>query len=243
MQRTVILENHEKGGTEMKRTVFLLVLLLIGVALGFAQTEVDVWELRDGSWVQIVPKTAGNARLFASMSRIGSCNKVNWSFEFTTEAQIAQWVEWSISGTKLTWFVRKPGDYFTNGIEFVLKSNGDVELSASGFGNLQYQGEYSVNPEIVTYWFGTVIPGYVPLQEDWVSAAEVNTFLSVPDSGELHEGLTAYLWNRIVVVNCNSASTYSDTGTITITLKNQKPWITDDGEYVSDLTGYVTTDR
>jgi len=231
-----------KGASIMKRTMILLLFLLVTLAISFAQSEVDVWQFNPetGEW----DMNAGNARALTSMPTQGSCNKVNWEILITTEAQIAQWCKWEINGTKWTWFVRKPGDYYTNSVYFFLQSNGDVVLSATGFSDLEYYiPDQGVNRFIETYWFVTPDPGVVPGIDDWTRAEEVNGSILVEDSLALHEGLRAYLWNRIKVVECNSACIYRDSGTITITLKNQKPWITDDGDYVEPLTQFVTTLR
>lgn len=228
----------------MKRIIILLLFALVAFAVCFAQSEVDVWQWNPETGQWDMNPAVRNARAFTSMPAQGSCNKVNWEILITTEAQIAQWCKWEINGTKWTWFVRKPGDYYTNSVEFFLQSNGDVVLSASGFADLEYYlPDEGVNRFIETYWFATPDPGAIPGIDDWTRAEGVNGSLLVEDSLELHEGLRAYLWNRIKVVECNSACIYRDTGTITITLRNQKPWITDDGDYVEDLASYVTTLR
>ncbi len=234
----------------MKRFLVILVIAVIGV-IGLAQQgqgggnirSLDVWEITEsGSFVQLDEDT-GNARAYASMPADGSCNKKVWILQFITEVQVAQWAEWSISATKWTWFVRKPGDYYADAIQFSLKSNGDVQLSAFGFDDLEYATGGGVNRYIETYYYLTTDASNTPPSTSvWVRAKDVNGSITVLDSADLHKGMTAHLWNRIKVVDCNSASTYRDTGTITLTLANQKPWINEDGSWGSTLD-YVTEER
>jgi hypothetical protein len=228
----------------MRKVTMLLLFIVVAFAFLIAQDEVAVWQWNPLTEEWEINPQVKNARAFTSMSAQGACNKVNWEIKITTEVQVAQWVKWKIDGTKWTWFVRKPGDYYTNSVKFFLQSNSDIILSASGFGDLEYfLQDQGVNRFIETYWFATLDPAGTPLVNDWTRAEAVNGSLTVPDSQELHNGMVAYLWNRIRVVECNSASTYRNTGTITITLKNQKHWITDEGEYVSDLASFVTSLR
>ena len=75
---------------------------------------------------------------------------------------------------------------------------------------------------------------------DWIRASNLNQMTAtIRDSAALHAGKSFYLWNRIKVVECNSASTYRDTGYVYLTLQNQKPWIDERGEFVPDLEEYV----
>jgi len=187
-----------------------------------------------------------NARAFYSAPTGGSCNKAVWAFDIEVEAQIAQWISWSIGGTKWTWFVRKPGEYFADCIEFSVKSNSDVGFTFSGFHDLEYTlgATASVNPIIpVWYNFGSILTDVLPPNNPnpWFPAEELNSVKTyIEDSEMLHNGWVTKLWTRIKVVECNSASTYRATGKVTITLLNQKPWIIPEtGEYVPDLIAHV----
>jgi hypothetical protein len=215
------------------RRLLLIMLALIVSSLFFAQQEITVYAY-EGS--------ADNARAFVSMPGSGSCNRYQWRIPMTLEVQVAQWVKWSLTGTKWTWFVRKPGTYVANCITATLQSNSDLEITFSGFDHLKYATGTSVNDTIeVEYAFGPQLP--IP-ENVWTPAPDLNNVpLLVPDSQILHDGATYKLWNRIHVVRCNSASTYRDTGTITLTLKNQKPWIDEEGNYVEDLENYVNSER
>lgn len=190
-----------------------------------------------------------NARAFYSEPAAGACNRRVWTFDITVEAQMAQWISWSIGGTKWTWFVRKPGRYFADCIEFSVKSNSDVRFTFSGFSDLTYASTgTSVNPTIpVWYNFGGIVTDVMPPNNPnpWIPAAQLNEEVGeLEDSQRLHDGWVTKLWNMIEVVECNSASTYRATGKVTITLMNQKPWIVPEtGAYVEGLVEYVTATR
>jgi len=210
----------------MRKILFVLALAMIGL-ITFAQVSVPVYSYTGN---------ASDARAYISDPAGGSCNKRVWEIPITVEAQIAQWVEWSLTGTKWTWFVRKPGIYVANCITAVLRSNGNLGITFSGFDHLKYVQGNSVDDTIeVEYAFGPQLP-----PQAWIPAPDLNNLqLVIEDSSVLHRGATYKLWNRIYVERCNSASTYRDSGTITLTLLNQKPWIDDEGNFVEDLEEYV----
>lgn len=221
-----------------KLMVVVIILLAVSMVSAAIATEKTVYAYGES--------LATNARAFYSDPAGGKCNKKVWMFDITVEAQVAQWIEWSIGGTKWTWFVRKPGNYFGNCIEFVVKSNSDVGFGFAGFANLSYVGPgTSVNPEILVWYnFGSDEDAINPTDPDanpWLKPEELNLQSPViEDSRILHDGWLTKLWNMIEVVECNSASTYRDTGTITITLLNQKPWIVaETGEWVEPLSQFV----
>lgn len=219
--------------------VVSIIFAIFSISLAQSATSATVYAYGDSD--------PNNAKVFVSMPDNGSCNKKVWTFDITAEAQIAQWVNWNITGTKWTWFVRKPGEYFADCISFSISSNGDVAITFSDFGSPTYVSTQSssVNPYIdVWYTFGPDTNIDAIFNGPWYSPSELNASTAIiPDSTSLHIGWSTKLWSRIKVVNCNSASTYRDTGTITLTLKNQKPWLDDNGRYKPDLEQYVTDDR
>ncbi|MCD6551527.1 hypothetical protein [Thermotoga sp.] len=222
----------------------LLWLVLMGALFSFAlaQAPLEVWKYENGQYISL-SATNDLARAFSAFPTDGACNKRQWTVEFTTEVQVAQWLEWELSATKWTWFVRKPGDYYANSVTGSVASNGDVLVTFNDFDDPTYTGTSSVNPKIEAYYTVMTEEG-MPEQDDWVRAPDVNGLsCTLEDSQELHDGMTFYLWNRIRVVECNSASTYRDTGYIFLTLQNQKPWIDEEGNYVEGLENYVTNER
>jgi len=211
----------------MKKLFILSLAILMVCALSFGvmavkhSDQVPAYN-PDGS-------PATTAEVFLNGGADYDCNKPYESVSIKTTAEVAQWISYSFSNTEWHWQVRKPGDYFADCIQFSLASNGDVRVTFAGFGDLEYEDgpEHSVNPYITTYY--AAVPGIDPTEfpkiDDWVPAGDLNGDYDVADSPELHDGFYFRLWNRIIVEPCNSASTYSNTGTITFTLLNQKDWI------------------
>ncbi len=199
-----------------KMLAIVMVLGLLSIpALAFEPT---VWNTEDG-------EVAEHARVFTAGGSQGACNKPVWTFEMTTTASVAQWINWHVSATTWEWYVRKPGDYYTDCISFNLQSNGDIAITFSGFADLY--SEESIKQTIDTYYYATLTDDH---PTEWIRAEDLNyESILIPDSQELHEGDQAKLWNRIVVEECNSACEYGNTGTVIITLVNQKDWIDEQG--------------
>ncbi len=221
----------------MKR--ILLGFIALAIALGLYTTVVAVtgeplppgsvphqaWELIDKEWVPMrVGDLTVRARAFSSGPVIGSCNKLEWQIPVKVHASVAQWIEFSISGTRYDWQVRKPGTYAANSLTATLKSNGDVGIDFDGFEDLQYLGQGGVKQTIDTWYaYGE---GADPGDINWIPAAQVNELDAVvEDSCGLHSGYSWKLWNKIRVTECNSACEYEDNAMITLVLKNQKIWI------------------
>ena len=225
-----------------KGLILALVALIVVPALAvMASSPLTVWKLDNGAWVVVFnpddpePSYAEPARAYKSGDADGRCNKEHWEIEFTTEVQVAQWIEWSVTGTKWSWYVRKPGTYITDCIEFTLKSNGPITISFSGFSSPTYVEGEAVK-DYIDAWYGYGLGNMPEYLEEMVPAALLNeSEIFIPDSLELHNGITRKLWNMIDVVNCNTACTYRDSGLITITLMTIKPWIDPEtGEYKED---------
>lgn len=231
----------------MKRYLALVLAVVFAVGLAGAgadaQTYVGAFNAETGEPTDL-------AAAYSNMpTEAGPSNVRVRTTEFTTEVQVAQWSKWSFLGTKWTWFVRKPGEYYADSIQATIQSNGNVAITFSGFDNPRYLDENEldgVKQEIESY-YGV---GSDPRSTDftgWVAAADLNEEeVILPDSAQLHEGMNFKLWNKITVCECNTASTYRNTGVITMTLQNQKPWIDDDGNWdpgQDQLHGHVTTAR
>lgn len=179
----------------------------------------------------------------------GPSNRSVRTTEFTTEVQVAQWSRWQFSGTKWTWFVRKPGEYYADSIKANIQSNGNVAITFEGFGNPRYLDDNElegVKQEIETF-YGVGSDPFAGDFTGWIAAEDLNgEEILIPDSEALHEGLGFKLWSKITVCECNSAGVYRSTGIITMTLQNQMPWLDEDGNWdpgQNDLFGYLTTDR
>ncbi|MBP7892932.1 MAG: hypothetical protein KA063_05295 [Firmicutes bacterium] len=200
-----------------------------GIPLPDNAYEVEHWEWDDenNEWVHYASgNTQALARCWRSSPGQGSCNKENWTIDFTHHASVAQWCEWSIGGTRWDWRILKPGTYAADCIEFTLKSNNDVFIDYEGFADLlRTEGNQSTLTTIETYYsFGEDLEGAEA--NGWVGAAALNTDDDlIPDSVALHGGMTTKLFNKIVVRECNSSCEYEDTATITLKLMNIKLWV------------------
>jgi hypothetical protein len=200
--------------------------------------ESDVWYVNEaGEWVpNPLALEDRNGRLFRGGERIeGNCNKKWWAVDVEIHASIAQWVDFSLQWDRYDWFIRKPGCYAGNCIEACVASNSDILIDYEGFEDLQ-PSIAGNNPIPVWYSIETG-GGFAEANAGWVTAAALNTLdNTLPDTQELHEGICWKLWNKICVIECNSACEYSDYATITLTLENQKDWIYwDEGYWWDDL--------
>jgi len=226
----------------MKKLILALLLVSVLPIMAFAQTEVDAWYLDGTNWVPIgLNNLQAPARCWASAFASGACNKTHWDIPVTIEADVAQWIEWQMSGTSWLWRVRKPGTYAADCITANIKSNQNVLIDYEGFDSLRYVGvggKTSVNP-VIPVWYawsfsGSVVPG----DADWVEATRLNIpaeWDTIFDSMDLHTGLQWKLWNKIKVVECNSACKYRDEAKITLELLCQKDWIDPATGYFKEL--------
>ncbi len=229
----------------MKRVIVILALMTIllipaaaqaqrtynpGVPLPAGAAETEAWELVDNGWesmyVNGLPSPSAKARAWTSGGASGQCNRQNWVIDVTNHVSVAQWIEWSATGTRWDWRVRKPGTYAADCITFWMKSNNDVLIDYEGFANLAYLGEGGVNQSIATWYAYGSTGASSPPTQGWVAAADLNNDDDlILDSVDLHAGQSIKLWNKIQVVDCNSSCEYEDQATVTLTLMNIKAWI------------------
>lgn len=234
--------------TDMKRLALSAMVAMVALGLmgmpAFAATFTGAFLASTGEPTEL-------AALYSSLPfDSGITNVVEHTLQLTTEVQVAQWAKLSFSGTKWTWFVRQPGEYYADSITVTLKSNGNVSLTADGFANPTYldSNELDGVKQEIEIAYGA---GSDPRASDftgWFEPDEINgQELIVADSEALHEGISVKLWNKINVCECNSAGIYRNTGTLTMTLVNQMPWIDPETGGFNpsqlELGPYVTSDR
>lgn len=237
----------------MKKLLFAAVAVMFMASIGMAQVpvegayEVEMFVLDSatgeylGSTGTIGPNQ--NARCFASNEAKGNCNKYKWVIPVTIHASVAQWIDFTMTGTRWDWFVKKPGWYAANCISAKVASNGDVYINYDGFEDLLPQGDGMV-PIPIWYSFGASI---TDAAKGWVRSFDLNNDDDLLDESEywfsvdniyrnqLHEGILWKLWNRINVVRCNTACEYHDDAMIILTLESQKKWIEPEtGGYVAE---------
>lgn len=161
--------------------------------------------------------------------------------EVTIKANVAQWAKWSADFEGWEWYVRKPGDYYADCIQAKIQSNGSVAINFVGFDNLTAEEGTNVvegaDGFIATYYYASMGTS-IPTVEDWFAATALDTVV-FEDSFALHCGLSFKLWNRIVVVDCNSPGVYSNYPTLELTLLNQVDWLDDEGEFVAPSAPYL----
>ena len=211
-------------------------LLIAVLATMVLAAQVDTWYWDGSQWVlNGATDPFSLCRAYAQYPTGGACNKEHWSFTFRAKASMAQWIEWSISGTEWKWRIRKVGPNLCDTvgyqaadcITFWLKSNYDVSMTFAGFGDL-----YNANSidQYIEIWYAFVESNTPPPlnSSEWKSAAELNnTTIRWEDSQLLHDGISIKWWCKIKLTNCNSWCEYEDVdcGTVTITLEGMKPWI------------------
>lgn len=226
----------------MKRLVLLLCVMVVvtvsaeaaaqlpGSPLPAGAVEVEHWEFDDGEWVFFADSMVGaNARAWRSGGAVGSCNRASWTVEFTVHAALAQWVNWSVTGTRWDWRVLKPGDYATDCIGFWVQSNNAVLIDYEGFSDLTRTSPGGVKQTIDTYYsYGDSI--VTAMANGWVRAYSLNDCDDIiGDVAALHTGWSTKLYNRIVVDVWNSSGEDQDTAVVTLSLVNQQPWVADAG--------------
>ena len=212
----------------MKKLIIGLMTLALTVGLslsamgtmGSLDDEHPAWELIEEVWSPMGKGSpSANARAWSSNKVIEACNRTNWPIQVSVHASVAQWIEFSISGTMYTWRVRKPGTYAANSITAVISSNGDVGVSFSGFANLK--GD---DGEIPIWYAAADVDNPIEIM-NWIPAPELDGECVIEDTELLHDGYTWKLWNKIEVVECDSACEYQDDAEITLVLMNAKCWI------------------
>ena len=186
---------------------------------------------------------ATEAKAYTSGGDKGNCNQPSWSVSWLTHASVAQWVDFEFTGTAWYWYVRKPGEYYTDCNKLLISSNSDIKLTFAGFADLKYLGDNGVD-ETISTWYkikqeatNDLKLSYALPETPWKAAIDLNqASYTINDSQALHDGVLYSLWNKIKVDNCNSACEYEDQGTIYISLVNQKPWIDSEGDFNMDYT-------
>lgn len=145
-------------------------------------------------------------------------------FNFTQHASVAQWVSWTINDTRKDWRVRQPGIYYSDGFKFNVKSNNEIGVFFSGFGDLEDRGSQANPQDTIEVWY-SLNAGEAPTE--WFRAAALNEMNPViPNTEALHyQGEDYIFWTAIQVEPGNNSSEYRDEGCVTIGLRNMKAWI------------------
>ena len=220
----------------MKR--FLVLLTAVGLvaclaAPSFGQaTTTFKLDTLDGSWGVTDEAMAIRTGVIVD----SSCNKWEWQVNVTINASVAQWIHWNLNAQGWDWRIMKPGCYAANTIHFWVASNGDVLIDYEGFDDLEAVVPNTHNNYIETYYSWGDTPE-IATANGWVRAIDLNIDDDLLDESELngdygpnlHTGVDFKLFNKICVVDCNTACEYFDEATITLVLQQQKEWVDFDG--------------
>jgi len=134
-----------------------------------------------------------------------SIEETAWAGEFTNCMKI------EISGTKIAWFVKKPGKYFSKVLEMSVKSDLPVIVTFSNFSNLEAEDAATLSS------FYSITENLPP--QSWLTPDEINfLYLELSNSSK-----KLYVW-QMIVLNNQSSSSYKNRGVITFTLKNVKEY-------------------
>lgn len=236
----------------MKAVLTICAVALIAWAMApdtaVAGAEIEVYmddPAAPGTWPTMWPISDPDA--LAKLFRLGSpidsaCNKKYWYIDFEIHASVAQWVHWTLTWQGWQWYVKKPGCYAGDCVEFWVASNGDIFLDYFGFDHLTADPPNMHDETIATYYaFG---PSILDAEAyGWVAAPDMATqgvfFDETTLNGDpelfednLHYGIAYKMWSKVCVDVCNTACEYHDYGTIIVTLDQQKWWIDDFGDWV-----------
>lgn len=181
----------------------------------------------NGNWV---PATYAYSFNSEGADSDGMSNKEIHSFNIVNHVSVAQWIKWSISGTRKDWRVLRPGTYASDSVTAKIASNNDVVIEFWAE-DPEYLEEDRGVTRTIPKWF-SYSEGVLPEDADlngWLPASETseeNPFvIRLTDSAALHEGLTYKIWEKIEVLPSHSSSDYEGTGKVTIYLTNIKHWV------------------
>lgn len=118
-------------------------------------------------------------------------------------------MEIKVSGSRVVWFVKKPGRYFSNVLEMSIKADLPVIITFSGFSNPETDDSKTLNANY------SITENNSP--QLWLDSEDLNNLQL--DLSVIPEKL--YLW-QMIIVNSQSSDVYKSEGVITFTLKNVK---------------------
>ncbi|MCD6545254.1 MAG: hypothetical protein J7K69_01185 [Thermotogae bacterium] len=132
------------------------------------------------------------------------CEETAWA------GDIPSCMEIEISGSKVAWFVKKPGRYFSNVLEMSVKSELPVVVTFSGFSDPKAEDN-----ALISFYSVTKSPS----PQTWLTSDQVNSLsfdlISFPEK--------LYVW-QMIIINSQSSNLYKNEGVVTFTLKNVKSY-------------------
>jgi len=223
----------------MRRKIALFTfMLLVAAAVGASAAspgatlppgamDPGTYEWNGTGWVEAQYAKSWNS---VPVSSGGMSNKEVHSFTIINHISVAQWVEYTISGTRKDWRVLRPGIYASNSVTAVIRSNNDVIIEFYAT-DPEYEDPEAGVTRTIPKWFSYSTSNTLTEVEEngWVRgsdySAESPLVITLKDSAGLHAGLTFKLWEKIEVVPSNTSSDYEGYGVVTIKLTNMKHWV------------------
>lgn len=130
-------------------------------------------------------------------------------------------VEWSINGSAVDYFVKKPGAYASRMSVMTVKSNMPATIGFDSFGDLVGAGMTWLEA------FYATAPADQSTPPPFLPPDDFNQqLLAIPGDNATH---AFSLWSKIMVTRAATACEYHDEATITLVIENQQTWI-DPGE-------------
>ncbi len=116
-----------------------------------------------------------------------------------------------LSGTNISWFVRKPGDFFIKAVEGSVTASHPITITFSDFNDLCNSNDTKALP--IYYALNTEGPDH------WIPSIELNNAFLV-----LNTSNTTVDWNmwQRLIVDEQSVGYYANRGVITFTLLNME---------------------
>lgn len=200
-----------------------------GYLLPTNASETTVWRLNaDGSYSE-----TSSARVYNSGGANGHCNKECWDFTLETHVSVAQWLDWSLDGTRKDWRVMKPGTFASDSITARITSNNDVQVTFYAE-DPSYQNPDADSPDIAK-WFGySVGAGASDIGDvaEWFRATDFSESnpleLTLTFDQVSGEGAAFRIFEQIEVTEEHRSSEYFGEGFVNICITNLKHWV--DGE-------------
>ncbi|MEO0130325.1 MAG: hypothetical protein ABIK76_01330 [candidate division WOR-3 bacterium] len=207
----------------MKKIIILMVFIIIQI-FPCLWIERPAWYWNGERWICQTLNPWARGRLWLYFKPVGdSCNKERWEIPFTDTISVAQWIRWSIEGTKNLWRVRKIGTFAGIGPIICLKSNEDVVMTFEGFEN-PTNGETEIEK---WYGFTDTTVEHPSEVSQWISATDLNNYTIRFEFPNGCQPQSIKIWEKIEVEQCDRACEYVDPNgaTIILTLTVIKPWI------------------
>lgn len=199
------------------RLVWIGMALLLCTAV-FAQGNVPVYAVGDDG----VPDDPTDlAFCWEGTGYTSFCN-ADRCVDIGVRASVAQWLQLYLEATQVAWRILKPGDYAIDTLHGSVNSNGDVSFDFDGFEDLA-----NVEGDIIETYYALFLPAgnQVPSNDDWMRAADVNAWDPYLVEDEGHQGYSFDIWQRLIVIPCDSACEYADEARICARLEEQKDWV------------------